>query len=100
VVKPFTPNEALNSHSHQIPDAVIEVVNGLLSQRVGSGRHIYIHQKEVIDALLMRGFVREEIFAKNMLDFEGVFRASGWVVTYDKPAYNESYDAFWIFFAA
>ena len=31
------------------------------------------------------------------MDFEDLYRKSGWSVSYDKPAYNENYDAFLIF---
>jgi hypothetical protein len=31
------------------------------------------------------------------LNFETAYRSKGWKVDYDKPAYNESYDAFFQF---
>ena len=40
---------------------------------------------------------REHIFHEKWLDIEDVFRASGWSVKYDKPAYNESYEPSFLF---
>lgn len=34
------------------------------------------------------------------LDVEDVYRAAGWEVTYDKPGYNETYDATFTFRSA
>jgi len=42
-------------------------------------------------------FKKNDIFEKNFLDFESVFRNVGWSVEYDKPGYCESYDAFFTF---
>ena len=33
------------------------------------------------------------IFDKHWLDVEDIFRDAGWRVYYDKPGYNETYDA-------
>ena len=34
----------------------------------------------------------QDVLDKDYLNIEEVFRAVGWVVIYDKPAYNESYE--------
>lgn len=35
----------------------------------------------------------QECFDRHYLDIEEIYSASGWVVKYDKPAYNEDYPA-------
>ena len=40
---------------------------------------------------------RQTVFDNGWLDVEEAHRAAGWRVEYDKPAYNESYDAFFVF---
>lgn len=37
------------------------------------------------------------IFAEKWLDVEEIFRQVGWSVSYDNPAYNESYEPSWTF---
>lgn len=39
----------------------------------------------------------DELYKKHQLDIEEVYRKAGWVVSYDKPAYNENYDAIFTF---
>jgi hypothetical protein len=40
---------------------------------------------------------RAVVFDKGWLDVESIFRAEGWKVKYDKPAYCETYKAFFVF---
>ena len=40
---------------------------------------------------------RELVYPSRDSDIEDIFREAGWKVTYDKPAYNESYDAYFKF---
>lgn len=37
--------------------------------------------------------IRSMLFKNNWLDIEPTYRRVGWIVIYDKPAYNESYPA-------
>lgn len=96
MVEAFTPEQAKLAHQANLPDEVTKVVNGFLSLRAERSR-IVITQKEVVAALVLAGFDTKTIDDNNMLDFEGSYEASGWKVEYDKPGYNESYEAFWIF---
>jgi hypothetical protein len=36
---------------------------------------------------------RDDVYDKGWLNIEPVYAEFGWVVEYDKPGYNESYDA-------
>jgi hypothetical protein len=39
----------------------------------------------------------DKVFENGWMDVESIFRKEGWKVTYDKPAYNEPYEAYYIF---
>ncbi len=95
MIGPISPDEAKATIA--IPEAVFEVVNELLRERAGSGR-CTLKQNEVVKLLLAKVDVGEsEIFRRNWLDFEEAYRAAGWKVEYDKPGYNETYEATWAF---
>ncbi len=88
MVDPISPNQI----QKKIPDFVIEVVNQLLIKHFSNGRAT-IKQNEIIALLELRGLNRQEIFTNHWLDIEELYQANGWKVTYDKPGYNESYEA-------
>jgi hypothetical protein len=47
----------------------------------------------------LTGWPSHLIFEKGLLDVETVYERAGWKVTYDKPAYNETYPATFRFVA-
>lgn len=85
-VKPITPGEVYLA-APQVPDHVIETWNKLIAKN-WDGRQATIMQKEAIKAL---GGTGGEKMA--WLNIEEIFRQAGWVVEYDKPGYNETYEA-------
>jgi len=93
----FSPQDALESHEHNLPEEILAAVNTLLSERVASGR-VTITQPELLELVTKDGkFTSAEIFARKWFDFEGVYRKAGWKVSYDKPDYNGSGNAYWTF---
>lgn len=73
------------------------VVDGLIRQR-WNGREAVLFQSQIVEKLInLTGYDRKFIFDNNLLDFEQAYRDNGWSVVYDKPAYNESYDATFTF---
>lgn len=58
---------------------------------------ITLYQDEIVQKLVARGLKRSDIFENHWLDFEDAYRASGWGVEYDKPGFNETYQARFIF---
>jgi len=100
-MKPLSPDELKLRAADALPDFVIESVNECLMRAAGSGkRSITVMQDDIIDELLKRGpakLTRTEIFERKLLDFEQAFRNVGWEVTYDKPGYNETGRAFFVF---
>lgn len=83
-----------------IPAYVLMSVNRLLAAKyVSRSAPIRVDVEEIIDAILENspGTTRHDIFDNRWLDFEPVFRAVGWKVAYDRPAYNESGVAHFMF---
>jgi len=92
MIKPLTPNEV--DDNPDVPEYVIEAVNNLLRQQFRKGSCTF-KQKEVVNEIIKlapEGVTKDELFDKGYMDFEIVFENAGWKVSYDKPAYNETYE--------
>lgn len=97
-VKPISPSEIPEQKAKDLPDAVIEIWNQIIAKRYTGRGSVTILQEEVIQALLpLTDGDRRAIFSRGWLDVEELYRANGWKVEYDRPGYNESYEAFWVF---
>jgi hypothetical protein len=107
--KPISPKEARLGHATTvIPAEVFNAFNELLTARSGSGSRIVqisILQHEVV-ALIVRKMeaigedkasVMSRIYSERWLDIETFYEKAGWTVAYDKPGYNEVYDACFYF---
>ena len=97
-VKPISPKEAKAKYT--VPDFVIEAVNDLIVKKIGDGKSCTLMQNEVIYAIQQKAEIalgetiaRRQVFDKKWLDFEPLFRRNGWSVEYDRPGYNETYEA-------
>lgn len=98
MVKPFNPDEAQLAKNGRIPDYVIEAVNEMLSEKLDTSGNARFTQDEIIEKIQTKSDIdRSKLFAMKYLDFEDLYRKQGWKVEYDKPAYNESYKAFFVF---
>jgi hypothetical protein len=95
---PISPNEALAPSSGGIPEFVFTVFNQFLTTRI-SPRHptANITQNEVLKKLEETGHTRAEILGRCWLDVEPLYEKAGWIVKYDKPGYNETYEPYWVF---
>lgn len=95
-IKPLSKEEVKKAKT--IPDIIIKTVNELLIKNYSNGKAI-IMQSEIVDIVSAdpNGISRTDIFNNNYLDFEDVYRAIGWKVTYDEPVYYESYEPYFIF---
>ena len=97
MVKPITPEEAMKARP-PIPDFVFKAVNDLISLKARNTAKITIKQSEIVNKIIeYRDVPKQEIYDKKWLDFEDIYRDAGWKVTYDKPGYNESYEAYFEF---
>ena len=97
-VKPITPQEAIDGFIDNIPPKIIQVVNELLMKKASPlASSITIKQDEILDLVCDENLSRATVFERKWLDIEEIYRRAGWDVKYDKPAYNESYDAYFVF---
>jgi len=100
-MKPILPEEVqAKFNEKQIDPAMIDCANELLVKN-WDGQAATINQKELV-ALYMKRVdrrykSRQKLYDNNGVDIEDSFRRSGWSVEYDKPAYCETYDAYFTF---
>lgn len=92
-MKPIKPNEVAEAKVNSIPDEVFEAFNELITENFSNGRAV-VQQEDVAKRIRVKmGRKADGMFDKGWLDVEGVYEKAGWRVTYDKPGYNEDYEA-------
>jgi hypothetical protein len=91
-VKPVTPDDVVALKGKIIPDVIIETFNEAIARNFNGG-YAAIYQREIVAMLNAKNISTEEIFRNRWLDVEDIYREAGWKVDYDKPAWNESYEA-------
>jgi len=93
-VQAIKPSDIMDNLNTIIDPAVIQAVNEILKEKF-RGDSVTILQKEIVSrAIKINPKLTSDILYKNHhLDFEPIFRKAGWSVRYDKPGYNESYEA-------
>lgn len=104
-IKPFSPEDALESKIASIPQQVIQAVNEFLALRYNpDDGSVIIKQDEIIQRVIelmnvtsAKNITSSVIFDNHWMDFEPLFRQAGWKVEYDKPGYSETYQAFFSF---
>lgn len=94
--EPIRPEDVAGHKIKVLPSEVFEVFNDLIARSFSNGQAT-VMQKDVVDALVEKGFSKEQIFAQKLLDVVEAYRAKGWEVEYDKPGFNETYGAAFIF---
>lgn len=86
--RPVKPDEIVDLKATVTPPEVFDVVNELIALN-WDGNRANFKLSDVKDKIRAKlGEVKLE-----WLDFEPIYRQSGWGVSYDRPAYNESYEA-------
>lgn len=99
MVKPLAPADIVSAQVELFPDFVIETWNKAIA-RSWSGTQSHIMQEDMVLELIAASptlIDRRDVFTRHWLDIEDVYRAEGWIVEYDKPAYNERYKAYFVF---
>jgi hypothetical protein len=97
---PIKPSEVQGKKNETIPEPVFEAFNEMIVQE-WDGRSANFTLKEVADLAFKKlkgteeyqDMVRQTMYDKGWMDVEDAFRQAGWKVEFDKPGYNESYDA-------
>jgi hypothetical protein len=98
VTKAIRPSEVAKAKRNSMPAAVIESFNELIVENFCNGSAT-VTQPDVVKRMIEKGLTSSDIFKNGWLDVEGIFEAGGWEVNYDKPGYNESYEANFTFSA-
>ena len=95
---PISPGDVAGRKTSSIPEQVFEAFNTLIVKR-WSGNSAVVRQDEAVKAImaLMPVVTRSDVFTESWLDVEAAYRRAGWNVEYDKPGYNESYEATFTF---
>lgn len=97
MTQPIRPEEAAARKLAVLPGEVIEVFNELIAAAF-DGRSATVSQDDAETAISGRlGITRAEVVRRHLLDVESVYQAADWEVTYDKPGWNETYRAFFVF---
>lgn len=92
-VAPIRPDEIAGAKKLYFPPEVLTAFNNEITKNYSSG-YATVKQDDVVNAICeSMNIGRQEVFARKYLDVEEVYRAAGWTVSYDKPAYNEDYPA-------
>lgn len=93
MTKPLSPSDVESAKAKTIPPQIIETANALIAERWNGREATFtLHElgKRARDKL---GMDPKTDFEDGHLDIEPIFRKAGWVVEFDRPGYNETYDA-------
>lgn len=93
-MKPITPDEAQSQNVKGLPTQVIEAVNNMIRLNLVDGE-VIIYQDELISEICR--LMEKEKIDRRWLNIENIYREAGWNVEYDKPGFNETYRAHFIF---
>ena len=103
-VEPISPRDVVDLKKKAIPFEVIEAFNEMIARKFDGCQSRFI-QKDIVRLILEKfdeyGNKHEskDVYDNNWLDVEPLYEKMGWKVEYDKPGYNEQYEAAFIFSA-
>jgi hypothetical protein len=92
MVAPISPNEVEQMPEKAFPDFVLEAFNDVIQRNYRNGRAHFAFD-EVVKEIVKRSpkrLTKDQVYAKNYLDVEQVYRKQGWRVESDSPGFNES----------
>lgn len=107
-MKPISPSDIAATKREVFPPYVIQAFNELIAKDF-VGNRATVKQDDVIAKIIELNpdlkeiddasnyNARRRILNNGWLNVEEIYRAEGWRVKYDKPGYNESYGAYFIF---
>ena len=96
-MKPIKPSEVIALKKTSFPPEVLEAVNELIAKNF-SGRRSEFLMKDAANLIASKmGSPIALVYKEKFLDVEDIYRAEGWLVTFDNPGYNEDYEAKYTF---
>ena len=108
-IEPITPAEAMGQKRCMIDPRAVDAINSLIVIRMQpDGSATFTLEELALVIAVAVGLAdpeaketSHETFAiikdRGWLDIEPIYEQAGWQVKFDKPAYNESYKAFFVF---
>lgn len=98
-MKPITPKKAREIKNTLFPPEIISSFNELIAENLNTNNRSTFSEDSVLSRILekMPDVTKEQICANKWLDVENVFRKHGWYVTYNSPAYNETWLPYFTF---
>lgn len=97
---PITPKEVQKRRTESIPEVVFEAFNEMITQEWDG--HSANFTLQAVGRLALsklkasgenRGLTFQGMCDKGWMDVESSYRKAGWSVDFDKPGYNETYEA-------
>lgn len=97
-VLPISPNEVVEAKKNRLPDFVIEAFNQLIAKN-WTGRSSRVLVRDAVSEICRLNPSDGDFdpYKEGWLDVEPIYRGMGWTVEFDKPGYNESYEAYYLF---
>lgn len=95
--QPITPSEVEANIDKSFPSEVIDVFNKLIQENYRNGRAEFYLKAAIARIATALEITRAQVTDRGYCDVEELYRKAGWKVTYDQPAYCESYDAYFVF---
>lgn len=97
-IQPIKRSEISQAKVALIPDSIINAVNELL-KKSWNGSFAVIKSKELMKLVLESDSTLTDqiIFNNRFFDFEPIFRKEGWVVTFETPDRDQSFDSYFKF---
>jgi hypothetical protein len=97
MIKPIKPHDVAKLKEERLPDQVILAFNEAIADN-WKGTYASFRQDDIADRIKLKmGINDSTIFDKCYLNVEDIYRAAGWKVEFDSPAYCETYPAIFKF---
>jgi hypothetical protein len=98
MLKPITREEVQAAFAkREFPDFVIQAFNECIFEAKLKGTTTVKQDAVMAKIVAASGETRGKVYENHWLDVEDHYRAAGWTVTYEKPAYNEFFEAYFTF---
>jgi len=90
---PIKPSEVRQHKTDLLPEEVFIAFSDCIAI-TWDGRSSVVKQRDVVGRIAAAmSITTAEVVQRHYLDVEEAYRAHGWDVEYDKPGYNETYEA-------
>lgn len=96
MTKPISPKDITSHKQENFPPEVFEAWNKLIAYNF-DGTSAIIKVSEAKEYLQSYLSIRAIEYYSKYLNIEDVYRKAGWKVTFYKPGYDESYEAYYEF---